>query len=65
MSAPGYQQPTPTCPHCKHTLDPTTDILYRGLSFGSAMMIIYCGWCGAVLGGGPASSLHGSKGSRG
>ncbi len=54
--------PPPKCPFCSNMLDPTRDILYRGI--GIAMVIVYCGWCGAVLGGGVSASLHGTKTQR-
>jgi hypothetical protein len=59
--------PQPFCPHCKHALDPKNDVLYQGISLGSVYSIIYCGWCGAVLGGGPSSGMHllGTKTERG
>lgn len=60
-------EPQPFCPACKHELTPSTDVLYQGISFGAKYSIIYCGWCGAVLGGGPSSEIHflGTKTRRG
>jgi hypothetical protein len=60
-------EPAPYCPACKHVLTPDTDVLYQGISFGGKYSIIYCGWCGAVLGGGPSSEIHllGTKTRRG
>ena len=72
MSASGpplgaRDEPQPFCPSCKHVLTPATDVLYQGISFGAKYSIIYCGWCGAVLGGGPSSEIHflGTKTRRG
>jgi hypothetical protein len=60
-------EPTPFCPSCKHTLNPASDVLYQGISFGNIYSIIYCGWCGVVLGGGPSTGIHflGKKTKRG
>jgi hypothetical protein len=58
------ESPAPYCPFCKHTLDPATDVLYNTLSFGAGMIIIYCGWCGAVLGGGISGGKLFTKTSR-
>ena len=65
-SAP-TDSPAPFCPHCKHPIEPSTDVLYQGISFASIYSVIYCGWCGAILGGGPSSSYHlmGTKKTRG
>jgi hypothetical protein len=59
--------PEPFCPYCKHPITPATDVLYEGISIGSIYSIIYCGWCGAILGGGPSSGIHllGTKRTRG
>lgn len=59
--------PRPFCPSCRHELTPSTDVLYQGISFGAIYSILYCGWCGAVLGGGPSSGMHllGTKTQRG
>lgn len=50
-------EPRPFWPACKHVLTPATDVLYQGISFGSIYSIVCCGWCGAVLGGGPSSGM--------
>lgn len=45
--------PSPICPLCKHTLDPKKDILWDNTGGSLAVKgigIVYCGWCGAVLG---------------
>ena len=50
----GPASPSPRCPFCSQVLDPDRDILWAnaGGSFrGTAFM--YCGRCGAVLGGAP------------
>ena len=67
LPASGTDAPQPFCPHCKHALTPSSDVLYQGISLGSKYCIIYCGWCGAVLGGGPSSEIHlfGNKTQRG
>jgi len=70
MAAPDSSltdSPTPYCPHCKHLIAPATDVLYEGISFGSIYTILYCGWCGAILGGGPSNGVHllGTKRTRG
>jgi hypothetical protein len=60
------EAPAPMCGFCKPSLDPSTDVLYQGLGLGSGRMILYGGWCGAVLGGGvPPGPIQGSKRERG
>jgi hypothetical protein len=57
--------PVPACPWCKHTIDPKTDILWDTTAQLklSGVTIVYCGWCGAVLGGAQFSTF--SKRKRG
>jgi phage FluMu protein Com len=50
MSVP--EAPPPSCPTCKHQLNPQTDILWDHTPqtrFGG-VTVVYCGWCGTVLG---------------
>lgn len=51
--------PLPFCPSCKHTLDPRTDVLWDHTPVMrlSGITIVYCGWCGAVLGSAPHQTL--------
>jgi hypothetical protein len=58
--------PTPFCPFCRHPIEPSTDVLYDKVTAAGIYDIIYCGWCGAILGGGPTYGMHlGTKKSRG
>jgi hypothetical protein len=43
----------PVCPWCKHVLDPKKDVLFEntGQLSASGVDVIYCRFCGAVLGG--------------
>lgn len=50
-------QVKPKCPSCGQTLDPSTDLLFdnagvRAMGF-KGTSFIYCGLCGAILGGAP------------
>ncbi len=45
--------PAPICPWCKRHLDPKKDVLWdnTGQLKVTGVTVIYCGFCGAVLGG--------------
>ncbi len=49
----------PSCPWCKHPIDPKTDILWdnTGQLRVGGVSILYCGWCGNVLGGAPFNTV--------
>lgn len=57
--------PAPCCPHCRAKIEPRTDILWdsTGAMKLSGVTVIYCGFCGAILGGVPQLTL--SKRRRG
>ena len=64
MSVSLAPAPRPMCPHCRNPLDPTRDVLWENT--GSALSvrgvtIVYCGWCGAVLGSAPFQTLTKSR----
>ncbi|HTT73499.1 MAG TPA: hypothetical protein VMG99_05050 [Thermoplasmata archaeon] len=66
MAAAFPDTPRPICPHCKQGLDPKTDILWENTASPISLRgvtIVYCGWCGSVLGSTGYQSL--SKTRRG
>ncbi len=46
----------PKCPYCQNVVVPAKDLLYTnaGGSF-KGMAVLYCGFCGAILGGSSAT----------
>lgn len=51
--------PGPSCPFCRAHLDPKTDLLWdnTGQLKVGGVSIVYCGYCGAVLGGAPFTTF--------
>lgn len=53
MSVAIPDTPRPTCPYCRQTIDPKRDILWEntgGQLSVRGVTIVYCGWCGSILG---------------
>ena len=43
----------PICPYCRQTIDPKRDLFWENTGGQLSMKgvtIVYCGWCGAILG---------------
>jgi len=55
------RSPTPICGFCHHALNLKDDVLYQGMGVLTGLSVAYCGWCGAVLGVGPWTTVIGKK----
>ena len=58
---PALPTPQPTCPHCRHLIDPKSDILYQGMGAVVGLSVAYCGWCGGIFSVGQWTTLIGKK----